>query len=277
MPSINSADNSSQAMALRIADMTRQETTNALTRIASGLRINKAADDAAGLGISERLRALSNGFQQAEYNLQGGISVLQVAEGALGNINDAAQRARELAVRASNDTLTDADRGVIQEEIDQLVEEIDRQSAGAQFNGQAVLSGAYSAANGGLQIQAGTNEGETISIALEQTDASSLGLSGLDVSTRDAASAAIGRLDSAIATMSGRRTAVGSDLNRLESSISFVGIARENAQSALTQVRDADLAQEAVNLSLLQIREQGGLAAISQGNIGAQSVLRLLG
>ncbi len=274
---IKPTDTSAAQFGLRITDLTRKETADTLNRIASGLRINKASDDAAGLGISERLKALSNGYRQVEDNLQSGISALQVAEGGLSSINDAAQRLRELTVQAANDTLTDEDRQAIQAEVTQLVEEIDSQAGSTQFNGQPLFSGQYSAANGGLQIQSGASEGETLQIDIEQVNAGTLGLSGLDVSTREAASASLDRIDAAIASVSGQLSTIGSYQNRVESSLSFVGIARENTQSALSQIRDANLAQEAVGLSLLQIRNQSGLAALSQSNIGAQSALNLLG
>lgn len=274
---IRVSDNSAQQLGLRITDLTRQQTAETLTRIASGLRINRAADDAAGLGISERLRALSNGFRQVEDNLQAGVSALQVAEGGISSIQDTVQRLRELTIQAANDTLTDEDRSVIQAEVDQLVAEIDRQAGSVQFNGQPLLSGQYSAANGGFTIQAGANEGETLQVNIEQVNASTLNLAGLDVSSRASAESALGRIDTALQTINGQRATLGSYANRLESSLSFVGIARENTQAALSQVRDANLAQEAVGLSLLQIRNQSGLAAVSQGNIAAQSALRLLG
>lgn len=274
--SLTVGGNSAQQFGLRINDINSKETENTLGRLASGLRINKAADDAAGLGISERLRALSNGFAQAESNLQSGISTVQVAEGGLSSINDSLQRMRELSVQASNDTLTNEDRLSIQGEINQLAQEIDRQAGATQFNGQPLLSGQFSAANGGLQVQAGANEGDTMNVAIEQTDTSKLGVSGVDVSTQGGAENAVSSIDAAISSVSGQLATIGSVQNRIESAITFVGTARENTNSALSQVRDANMAQEAVGLSILKIRNQTGLAAIGQGNLNSQSVLKLL-
>ncbi len=269
----NPAANFSQ----RILDSTNQDLKATLKRIASGLRINSAADDAAGFGISERLRSLTNGYDQAQSNIQDSASALQVAEGGLTSITDTLQRMRDLSVQASNDTLTDADRAVIQTEMDQLVQEIDRQTAATQFNGQPLLSGQYAEGTGDFDVQSGANQGDALAVNINEVSANTLGVSGLSISTRDAASNAITSIDSAIASVSSTRATIGSQMNRLESANTFVGVARENTLAALSGIRDADMAAETSRLALGQILSQSGLSMLSQSNLNSQSVLKLLG
>lgn len=262
--------------AARLLGVNQQEQQATLKRIASGLRINAAGDDAAGLAISERLNSLSRGFEQAQRNIQDSASALQVGDGGLSQISDSLQRIRELTVQASNDTLNDADREIIQTEVDQLVDEVSRQAGATQFNGRALFTGDFETGDG-FQVQAGAAEGDTIALNLSEINSTVLGIAGLDVSTRDSASAAIASLDSAINRISTERADIGSVINRLDRANEFVGVARENTLSALTTLRDADIAKEATNLALSQIRGQSNLSAIAQGNLNARNVLNLLG
>lgn len=263
--------------ASRILGATQQDQNKALARIASGLRINSAGDDAAGLAISDRLRALSSGFEQSQNNLQDAASALQVGEGGLSNVSDSLQRIRELSVQASNDTLTDKDRTIIQGEVDQLTQEIDRQVQSTQFNGQPLLTGNFSSANGGFKVQSGPNQTDQLQVNIEAVSTASLGVSGLNVSTRDNASNALATIDNAINTVSGQRANIGSNSNRLASASDFVGVAHENTLSALSTIRDANFATETSNLALSQIRSQSGLSALSQANLNPRNVLQLLG
>jgi flagellin len=261
----------------RLLELNNKDTSDALKRIASGLRINTASDDAAGFGISERLRSLANGFEQSEANIQDSASAIQVAEGGLTAISDGLQRLRDLSVQAANDSLTDEDRAVIQEEVDQLVAEIDRQTSATQFNGQPLLTGDYASGTGEFTVQTGPEEGDTLAVNIEKTDAASLGVNGLDISTRAAAENAISTIDSAIQAVSSQRGTLGATLNRLDNATNFTGIARENILSALSQIRDADLAKEATGLALSQIKTQSNLSALSQANLNPQNTLKLLG
>lgn len=248
-----------------------------LRNIASGLRINQAADDAAGLSISERLRSISRGLEQSQANIQDATSALQVAEGGIAQSGEALQRIRELAVQAANDTLTDDDRAIIQNEVDNLVAEIDRVTGDTTFNDRQLLSGDYAAAQGGFNVQLGADEGETLNIALDEVSAATLGVAGLDVSTRDAAAASLARTDSAIENLTARRADIGANLNRLESASTFVGTARENTLSALSQLRDADMGEQTTRLAIDRVMQQANLSALAQANLNPRNALQLLG
>jgi flagellin len=248
-----------------------------LRNIASGLKINRAADDAAGLSISERLRSIERGFQQSSANIQDATSALQVAEGGMAQTGETLQRIRDLTVQASNDTLTDDDRAVIQGEVDQLVSEIDRMTGNTTFNGRQLLSGDYSSANGGFNVQMGANEGDSMGVALSEVSASSLGVARVDVSTREAASSSLSKIDTAVSTLSTQRSEIGANINRMESANAFVGTARENTLSALSQLRDADMGQESTNLAINKVLQQANVSAMTQANLNPQSALKLLG
>lgn len=271
-------NNNSQAdFSRRLLGINQREQEDTLKRIASGLRIRTASDDAAGLAISERLKALSSGFEQAQANLQDGASALQVAEGGISQISGSVQRIRELAVQASNDTLSDEDRALIQKEVDQLVEEIDRQAEATSFNGKPLLDGSVDGSTDSFTVQSGAAEGETIDANIGEVSAASLGLAGIDLSTRDSASAALSTLDTALSAISGEQANIGSTINRINSANDFVGVARENTLSALSTIRDADLAAESTKLAIQQLRSQSNLSALAQSNLNPQNALALLG
>ena len=269
--------NKEAQFASRLLGINQQEQNKSLAKIASGLRINRSSDDAAGLAISERLRALSQGFEQSQNNLQDAASALQVAEGGLTNVSDSLQRIRELTIQSANDTLTDEDRSLIQEEVDQLVAEIDRQTQATQFNGRPLLTGDFDEASGGFKVQVGPNEGDTLQVNIDGTSTANLGIATVDVSTRDAASNALSSIDSAINGVSSLRANIGANANRISNASDFVGVARENTLSALSTIRDTNFADEASNLALGQIRNQSNLSALAQANLNPRSVLQLLG
>ncbi|MCC7490790.1 MAG: flagellin FliC, partial [Fimbriimonadaceae bacterium] len=168
---------------------TQSDLTGVMERLSSGYRINKAADDAAGLGISEKLRSQTRGLTQAARNAQDGISVVQTAESALGDVNNLMQRMRELAVQGANDTLTSSDRSNIQKEVDQLLAEVDRFATTTEFNTHKLISGSF--ASNSMTLQIGANQNQVISFTLAQATAASLGVSGIAVSTQASANAAI--------------------------------------------------------------------------------------
>lgn len=276
-----------------------------LERMSSGFRINHAADDAAGLAVSERFRTQINGLKQAEKNIQDGISLIQTAEGGVETISDMLQRLRTLAVQSANDTLTTYDRATIQLEVNQLVREIDRQASTVNFNTKVLLKGAFST-NGGtsLVLQVGANRTQTISVNIFTMTTGGLGITGLSVggtmtasvslvssiainasgvgtytegiTTRRGAESAIALLSQAITRINGMRAEFGAMQNRLERTMNFVNISRENQSAAESRIRDLDFAEEIVNFTKNQILQQAGTSALAQANVAPQSVLQLL-
>lgn len=253
---------------------TQVELSGVLERLSSGYRINKAADDAAGLAISEKLRSQTRGLSQAARNAQDGVSVIQTAESALGETGQVLQRVRELAVQGSNDTLTSGDRANIQAEVDQLLAEVDRFASTTEFNTHKLLSGSF--ASSAMTLQVGANNGQVIAFTITTATAASLGVSGIAVSTQASANAAIASLDTAIGTISTQRAKLGSIQNRLERTISNLNSQAENLAASESRIRDTDVAREAINLTRLQILQQAGVAAQSQANAAPQVVLSLL-
>jgi len=255
------------------------ETDNALSRsmerLSSGLRINRAADDSAGLAISEKMRGQIRGLNQAVRNAQDGISLIQTAEGALNETHSILQRMRELAVQSASDTLIDADRTQLQLEVTALVGEINRIAATTEFNTQPLLTGAFS---GSFHI--GANAGQNIGVIIGDMDAAALGVETatvpISISTQDAANTAITTIDDAIGTVSTERSELGAVQNRLEHTIANLGVAAENLTAAESRIRDLDVAQEMVNLTRNQIMMQAGTAMLAQANMKPQSVLMLL-
>ncbi len=248
-----------------------------LERLSSGLRINRAADDAAGLAISEKMRGQIRGLDQAIRNAQDGISLIQTAEGALTESHNILQRMRELAVQAANDTLTGdgtiaGDRAEIQEEILQLIDELNRIATNTEFNTQVLLDGSAVS----LAFQIGANATQTMDIGISNMDATALGVNAVDLSTQGGADSAIGTIDGAITTVSTERAKLGAYQNRLEHTIANLGVASENLTAAESRIRDVDMAEEMMAFTKNQILMQAGTAMLAQANIKPQSVLQLL-
>lgn len=254
---------------------TQADLTKVMERMSSGYRINRASDDAAGLAISEKLRAQVRGLNQAARNAQDGVSVIQTAEAALGESGSILQRVRELTVQAANDTLTSSDRGNIQAEVDQLLAELDRFASTTEFNTIKLMSGSLAAS--AMTLQIGANQGQVIAFTITQATAGSLGVSGIAVSTQASANAALSVIDAAISSVSTERAKLGAVQNRLERTISNLSTQAENLQSSESRIRDADIAMETIQLTRLQILQQAGAAAQSQANAAPQVVLSLLG
>ncbi|MBI2874478.1 MAG: flagellin FliC [Firmicutes bacterium] len=248
--------------------------SKSMERLSSGLRINKASDDAAGLAISEKLRSQVRGIGQAVRNAQDGISLLQTAEGALYETNNILQRMRELAVQAANDTLTAGDRSSIQKEIDSLLSEVNRIASSTQFNSRNLLDG--SAATTALNFQVGANTGQTIAVTIATATAAALTITGISVGSTSLANDAVASLDSAITEVSNIRAGLGAIQNRLEHTIANLGTASENLQASESRIRDVDMAMEMVNFTKLQILQQAGTSVLAQANVTPQSVLKLL-
>jgi flagellin len=239
--------------------------SQSMERLSSGLRINKAADDAAGLGISEKMRSQIRGLAQAQRNIQDGVSMVQTAEGNLDEVHSILQRIRELAVEYRNGSLSTAGKGAIQSEVDQLSAEITRIGNAAVFNGVSLLSGTTS-----VTFQVGANDNETIAISFSNL-ATAVGSAYSDMAT-----ASLAAIDSAVDAVSAMRSGLGAVQNRLEHALSVTGIYQENLTSAESRIRDVDMAEEMVTLTKNQILQQAGTAMLAQANQAPQSVLSLL-
>ncbi len=263
-----------------VAALTSQRNLSAVTtrlqgnfaRLSSGLRIATAADDAAGLGISERMRAQVRSFTVAGRNAQDGVSLAQTAEGALGEVSNNLTRMRELAVQSSNGTLTTADRATLDTEFQALVTEIARVSSQTTFNGVSLLDGTTTS----LSVQVGTNSGESIAIGLSDMTTTGLSVNGEDVTSTTNASAAITAIDAAIDSVSTARGALGASQNRLTSAIASIFNTRENLAAAESRVRDVDVAMETSDLTRNSILQQAAVSVLSQANVQPQLALQLL-
>ena len=246
-------------------------------KLSSGYKINRAADDAAGLAISEKMRRQVRGLTQASANAQDGISAVQTAEGALNEVHDMLQRMNELATKAANDTLQSADRDYIQSEINALTSEITRTASATEFNNQALLNGSFK----NKKLQVGTESGSTnqISISIDSMSASSIGVANIDVTGSSGANArdAIDSIKDALQSVSKQRSDLGAIQNRLEHTIKNLDNVAENTQAAESQIRDTDMATEMVKYSNNNILAQAGQSMLAQANQTNQGVLSLLG
>jgi len=261
-------------IAQRSLSKTSGELSIALQRLSTGLRINSAKDDAAGLAISERLTSQIRGYNQAIRNAGDGISLAQTAEGGMDGITSGLQRMRELAVQAANFSNTTADRAAINAEFTQLKTEIDRVSQQTKFNTKSLLDGSFTSAN----FQVGPNSGEIITVdAITNLGATALGLTAaVDVTTTTNASSALSTIDTALTTVTTARANLGASINRFEQTVSNLRVTVESLQTSRSRVQDADFAAETASLTRLQILQQSGTAVLAQANAIPQNVLSLL-
>lgn len=243
----------------------------AMEKLSSGLRINRAGDDAAGLAISEKMRAQVRGLEQASRNAQDGISLIQTAEGALTETHAILQRMRELAVQAATDTYSNEDRELLQEEINELVDELDRIANNTEFNGETLLDGSFT----GKVIHIGANSGQTLAIQFGDMTSGTL-LSATDLSTQANANTFIDAIDTAIETVSKERATLGAWQNRLEHTIKNLDNTAENLQAAESRIRDTDMAKEMMEFTRANILNQAATAMLAQANQQPQGVLQLL-
>lgn len=241
-------------------------------KLSSGYKINRAADDAAGLSISEKMRNQIRGLNKAASNTQDGISLVQTAEGALNEVHSMLQRVSELAVQASSDVNGTADRTAISDEISELKEEIDRVATTTQFNKMNILDGTFT----GKSIQVGANSGQNITIEIESMKASDLGFGKTDVSSYNSANAVLDAAQAAIEELSSRRSKLGATQNRLEHTYDNLNNISENTQAAESRIRDTDMAAEMVSYSKNNILQQAGQSMLAQANQANQGVLSLL-
>ena len=263
-----------------VASMTAQRNLGAVTgrlqgnfsRLASGLRIATSADDAAGLGISERMRSQIRSFAVARRNAQDGVSLTQTAEGSLQEVSNILGRMRELSVQAANGTLSSNDRATIDTEFGELISEVDRIAAQTTFNGVQILDGSVAT----VSLQIGINAGETIAAAMQDVRGATLGINALQTDTAANASAAITALDTAIGSVNTSRGTLGATQNRLTSAISSIANVRENLSAAESRIRDVDVAVETADLTRNTILQQASTSILAQANSQSQLALSLL-
>ncbi|MFW6251231.1 MAG: flagellin [Alkalispirochaetaceae bacterium] len=256
-------------------------------KLSSGMRINRAGDDASGLAVSEKLRSQVRGLNQAERNIGNAVSFIQTTEGYLQESQDILHRLRELAVQSANGIYTAEDRMQIQVEVSQMVDEINRVASHAQFNGMNMLTGAFatdSASNRVMQFQVGANMDQSERVFIGTMTAEALGLQNaqgetgtVSISTPDAANQAIGMVDGALRRISQQRADLGAYQNRFEMAQEGVAVASENLAAAESRIRDADMADQSVEFVKNQILVQSSTAMLAQANTQPQSVLQLLG
>jgi flagellin len=277
--------NVSAMFASRMLGIQNSSVGNNIEKLSSGQRINKAADDASGLAVSEKLRSQIRGLNQAERNIQSGVSFIQTTEAYLQETQDILHRLRELSVQAANGIYSDEDRMQIQVEVSQLIDEVNRIASHAQFNGMNMLTGRFSQdGEATMQFQIGANMDQNERVFIGTMTAESLGLQGLQgsansisISTPEQANLTVGVLDSALRVVSKQRADLGAYQNRFEMASVGIATAAENLQSAESRIRDVDMASEMVDYVKNQILVQSGTAMLAQANNQPQAVLQLLG
>lgn len=247
-----------------------------LEKLSSGLQINRAGDDAAGLAISEKMRGQIRGLEMASKNAQDGISLIQTAEGALNETHSILQRMRELAVQSSNDTNTETDRDELQKEVNQLAAALDDIMNDTEFNTQKLLDGNFEAT-----FHVGANKGQSLEVKIGNMGATELGVAGeteggIDISTQEDADTAIETIQEAIDTVSSERSQLGAVQNRLEHTINNLGTSAENLTAAESRIRDVDMAKEMMEFTKNNILTQAAQAMLAQANQTPQGVLQLL-
>jgi flagellin len=279
--------NMSAMFAQRQQSVNNRQVQGSIEELSSGMRINRAGDDASGLAVSEKMRAQIRGLNQASRNASNGISFIQTTEGYLQESQDILQRLRELAVQSANGIYTAEDRMQIQVEVSQLVDEIDRIASHAQFNGMNVLTGRFAredatnTVTASMYFHIGANMDQRERVYIGTMTAEALGMRSqqdiLSISTPDAANSSIGRIDTALRQVSQQRADLGAYQNRLDMAVLGIDIAAENLQAAESRIRDADMAASVVDYTRNQILVQSSTAMLAQANTSTQSVLQLLG
>jgi len=280
--------NMSAAYANRLLQVRENNVNENIAKLASGTRINKGADDASGLAVSEKLRAQVKGLNAANKNIENAVSFIQTTEGYLNETQDILHRIRELSVQSANGIYGTEDRAQIQVEVDQLVDEVNRIASHAQFNGMAILNGSFSSktdTGAPISFQVGANVDQRETVEIGSMTAEALGLintqSGegktLSLASSEDANQTISTIDSALQQVSKQRADLGAYQNRFEMAGQGVAVAAENMQAAESRIRDTDIATEMVDYVKNQILTQAGSAMLAQANVKSQSVLQLLG
>jgi len=252
---------------------TSNQLSQSMERLSSGYRINTAADDAAGLAISEKLDAQVSGLNQAQQNAQDAVSLVQTADGAMNEVQSMLQRVRDLAVEYNNGTLSQSDKAAITNEVSQLCAEISQIASQTKFNGIALLSGGKT-----ITFQVGADDGETLSVnALNLFgSATTDSINSAIFNFSSTGSVTLASVDAAIDNVSTARSTFGAVQNRLEHTLNNLAAYQENLSASESQIKDVDMASEMVNFTKLQVLQQAGTAMLAQANTSQQSVLRLL-
>jgi flagellin len=277
--------NMSAINANRVLGNTGAEIQKDLEKLSSGQRINKGADDASGLAVSEKLRSQIRGLNQAGQNIQNGISFIQTSEGYLAESTDIVQRLRELAVQSSNGIYSASDRQMIQVEVSQLVDEVNRVASHAQFNGMNILTGSFAQGGEGISIQVGANVDQSKKIFIGTMTASALGLQtesaqgrqSISIASAADANISLAKLDDALGKITKQRADLGAYQNRFEMAYKGVAVAAENMTAAESRIRDVDMATQMVSYTKNQVLSQAGNAMLAQANVSTRSVTQLLG
>jgi len=276
--------NMSSLYADRTLGVSNAQLMGNIEKLSSGQRINKAGDDASGLAVSEKMRSQIRGLNQANRNIQNGVSFIQATEGYLGETTDILQRIRELAVQSANGIYSDEDRMQIQVEVSQLVAEVDRIASQAQFNGMNMLTGSFAQnSDRVMQFQIGANVDQNERVYIGTMTAQALGLKGAQgaeegtrIDSPEKANMAIATVDEALKSVSKQRADLGAYQNRFEMAANGINVAAENLQAAESRIRDTDMASEMVEYTKNQILTQSGTAMLAQANSQSQNVLALL-
>jgi flagellin len=258
---------------------TGRSLNQAITRLSSGLKINSSADDAAGIAVSEGLRAQIRGFDQAIENANDGIAILQTTEGSYNSISDLMIRMRELSVQAANDSLTNKERAYLNTEFEDLTSEMTRITDVAEYNGVKLLDGTAGDGSGAMVFQVGTRNtvNDQIGITLKDQDAAALGVDVLDLTNITNAQNAITAIDSGLDILATDRATLGSKINELTAAVDNLSITVENLSTANSQIRDADIARESAAFTKANVLMQSGVSMLSQANTIPQMALKLLG
>ena len=280
--------NMSAMYSQRSTNLTNVAAQKNMEKLSSGLKINRAGDDASGLAVSEKMRSQIRGLNKASENAQNGLSFIQTTEGYLQETTDIIQRIRELAVQSSNGIYTEEDRMQIQVEVSQVIAEVDRIASQAQFNGLNMLTGRFARDEGTNAVTAsmwfhiGANMDQRMQVYIGTMTATALNLRNMgdetimSLESPDEANRAIGTLDEALKRLNKQRSDLGGYYNRLEHAIRGIDVAAENLQSAESRIRDTDMAKEMVDFTKNQVLQQSGMAILAQANQSTQNVLSLL-
>ncbi len=258
--------------ATRVLRRSTLSLNKSLERLSSGLRINRASDDAAGLAISESFRTLIRGSAVAQRNSQDGISLIQTAEGALETTTNMLQRIRELAVQSANGVNSDSNRLALDREVKQLLDQIDDIAFNTEFNGLRVLSTSQT-----VTLQTGAQAGQTLAIAVAGAGTGDLAISRVGISSMVTAVSALSTIDEALRSVTALRSTFGAVQNRLEFTVSVLAIQEENSAASESYIRDADIARETIAFTRNQILVSSGTSVLAQSNVIPQTALQLLG
>lgn len=262
--------------AQRNLDVQQTRNTKAMKALSSGSRINSASDDAAGLAISEKLRADIRGMGMARQNAENAVSFIQVGEGGLNEVNNILVRLRELGIQSASDTIGDDERGFLDKEAQHLMEEVDRIAQTTKFGQKSLLNGSQEELE--FQVGLGNDENSTIRFTMDaDATTSSLGVSGLDFSDKSGARDALDSIDEALTKVGGMRANFGAVQNRMDSAVRNIDVQKESLATANSRIRDADIAHETAELTSSQILQQASIGMLAQANSAPSAALRLLG